>query len=120
MSKLTVGHCTTINSMVEKGKVYGMEYPFPKKEQAPINKVVNALSEFLIAKNKNYGNSALKPIKIFSKVEPTNSICVRMDDKISRIVNAPEFRKNDIVDLTGYLVLLLAQKGWDDFKEFID
>ena len=120
MKNLTMGHGTTINTMVEKGKVYGMEYPFPKKEQAPINKVVNALSEFLIAKNKNYGNSALKPIKVFSKVEPTNSICVRMDDKISRIVNSTELRKNDIVDLTGYLVLLCAQKGWDDFKELID
>ena len=91
-----------------------------KQEQALIGKVVEALSEFLIAKNKNYGNSALKPIKIFSKVEPTNSICVRMDDKISRIVNSSELRKNDIVDLTGYLVLLCAQKGWDDFKELID
>ena len=119
--KFNVGHCTTINDMVEKGKVYGMEYPFPPKvEQAPIGKVIEALSEFLMAKNKNYGNSALKPIKVFSKVEPTNSICVRMDDKISRIVNSREFRKNDIVDLTGYLVLLCAQKGWDDFKELID
>ena len=107
--------------MIENKKVYGMEYPFPKKvEQAPIGKVVEALSEFLMAKNKNYGNSALKPIKVFSKVDPTNSICVRMDDKISRIVNSKEFRKNDIVDLTGYLVLLCAQKGWDDFKELID
>lgn len=120
MSKLTVGHCTTINDMVEKGKVYGMEYANIRKEQAPINKVMEGLTEFLIAKNKNYGNSALKPIKVFSKVEPTNSICVRMDDKISRIVNSTELRKNDIVDLTGYLVLLLAQKGWDDFKELID
>ena len=121
IEKFNVGHCTTINDMVEKGKVYGMEYPFPPKvEQAPIGKVVEALSEFLMAKNKNYGNSALKPIKVFSKVEPTNSICVRMDDKISRIVNSKEFRKNDIVDLTGYLVLLCAQKGWDDFKELID
>ena len=121
MENLTMGHGTTINTMVEKGKVYGMEYPFPPKvEQAPIGKVVEALSEFLMAKNKNYGNSALKPIKVFSKVEPTNSICVRMDDKISRIVHSREFRKNDIVDLTGYLVLLCAQKGWDDFKELID
>ena len=119
--KFNAGVGTTINNMIENKKVYGMEYPFPPKvEQAPIGKVVEALSEFLMAKNKNYGNSALKPIKVFSKVEPTNSICVRMDDKISRIVNSTELRKNDIVDLTGYLVLLCAQKGWDDFKELID
>ena len=109
VKELTIGHGTTINQMVEKGKVYGMEYGNPRKEREPINKVMDGLSEFLLAKNKNYGNSALKPIKVFSKVEPTNSICVRMDDKISRIVNSAELRKNDIVDLTGYLVLLCAE-----------
>lgn len=119
--KMTIGHGTTINQMIEKGAIAGMEYPFPPKEvQSPINKVVESLNTFLIAKNKNYGNSALKPLKVFSKVEPTNSICVRMDDKISRIVNATELRKNDIVDLTGYLVLLMAQKCWDDFTDLID
>ena len=33
VNKLTVGHCTTINDMVEKGKDYGMEYPFPLKKE---------------------------------------------------------------------------------------
>ncbi len=68
MDNLTMGHGTTINDMVEKGKVYGMEHPFPRMEQAPIGKVVNALSEFLNAKNKNYGNSALKPLKVFRQI----------------------------------------------------
>ena len=31
MDNLTMGHGATINDMVEKGKVYGMEYPFPSK-----------------------------------------------------------------------------------------
>ena len=31
MENLTMGVGTTINSMVEKGKVYGMEYGFPSK-----------------------------------------------------------------------------------------
>lgn len=115
-----IGHGTTINKMVENNKVYGMEYPQPPKGNTPIKTVMESLNRFLIAKNKNYGNSALKPLKVFSKVEPTNGICVRMDDKISRISNATELRKNDIVDLTGYLVLLCAQKGWDNFDELID
>lgn len=101
-----VEHGTTINMLQCK--------------QESIGKVMGALTGFLIAKNKNYGNSALEPLKVFSKVEPTNGICVRMDDKLSRIVNSSELRKNDIVDLTGYLVLLCTQKGWDDFKELID
>ena len=104
----------------EVGYIDNCTLPNCQYKTNPINKVVNSLSEFLIAKNKNYGNSALEPLKVFSKVEPTNGICVRMDDKLSRIVNSKELRKNDIVDLTGYLVLLLAQKGWDNFKELID
>ena len=103
---MLIGHGTTINTL--QGK------------QESIGKVMGALTGFLIAKNKNYGNSALEPLKVFSKVEPTNGICVRMDDKLSRISNANELRKNDIVDLTGYLVLLCTQKGWDDFKDLID
>ena len=31
MDNLTIGHGTTINDMVEKGKIYGMEYSFPSK-----------------------------------------------------------------------------------------
>jgi hypothetical protein len=99
----------------EKNPIYGMEYG-----QQPIGKVMEGLNTFLIAKNKNYGNSALEPLKVFSKIEPTNSICVRVDDKLSRIVNGSELRKNDIVDLAGYLVLLCAQKGWNNFEELID
>lgn len=105
---------------MEKNKIYGMEYPFLKRENSSIDLVMNGLTEFLIAKNKKYGNSALEPLKVFSKIEPENGICVRIDDKLSRLANATELQKNDVVDLTGYLVLLLAQKGWDDFKEFID
>lgn len=60
----------------------------------------------LIAKNKKYGDSALNPIRVFSKADTKEQIRVRIDDKLNRIIN----RKNDededvILDLIGYLIL---------------
>jgi len=82
-----------------------------------VQKVLFHLEEFLIEKNKNYGNSALEPVRIFSKLESDAGIFVRIDDKLSRIKNSDELRKNDVVDLLGYLVLLCVQKGWSNFDD---
>ncbi|MDR1207293.1 MAG: hypothetical protein LBK26_02670 [Rickettsiales bacterium] len=85
-----------------------------------ISQVCDAMKDLLVYKNKEYGNSALNPIGIFSKQDAENSIDIRLDDKLSRIKNAKELRKNDIADLIGYLVLLCISQGWDDFSEFKD
>jgi hypothetical protein len=75
--------------------------------------VCEELKKILIEKNKKYGDSALNPIKVFSKEDNSkNSILIRLDDKISRIKNSNEIRKNDIWDLTGYLVLLIINNDW--------
>ncbi len=72
-------------------------------------------------KNKRYGDSALNPSNIFCKEgDASTKILVRMDDKITRITNSKELRKNDIVDLMGYMVLLCINKGWTDFNDQID
>jgi hypothetical protein len=66
-----------------------------------------ALAEFLIAKNRSYGNSALHPVNIFSRGDPVASLCARIDDKLARVRNAPGAFGEDVVqDLLGYLVLL--------------
>ena len=78
---------------MEENKVYGMEYQFLEREKPSIQSVMSGLTDFLIAKNKKYGNSALEPLKVFSKIEPENGICIRMDDKLSRIANSNELRK---------------------------
>jgi hypothetical protein len=78
------------------------------------------LSKFLSHKNIRYGNSAMQPQRIFSKATPDEQLLVRMDDKISRIRNTYEMRKNDIVDLMGYLVLYCVSRGWTDFEDLID
>lgn len=77
--------------------------------------VYNELSEIadmLVSKNKKYGNSALKPMRVFSKMDTLEQINVRIDDKLSRIAN----RKNDEdedpeLDLIGYLILRRIKKS---------
>ena len=85
-----------------------------------IEEVCNNMRDFLIEKNKRYGNSALNPIRIFNKASTTTSLLCRLDDKLSRIKNSDELRKNDAVDLAGYIILLCIANDWMDFKEFLD
>jgi hypothetical protein len=67
----------------------------------------------LLEKNISYGNSALDPIQIFSKIDPGHQIDIKIDDKLSRIKRGSEYPGDDtILDLCGYLVLkLIHQKS---------
>ena len=76
--------------------------------------------EFMKEKNRRYGNSALEPCNIFSKVDAENSILIRLDDKLNRVMNSKELRKNDIADIFGYLSLLMISKDWITFDDLID
>ena len=88
--------------------------------QTKIKLLFENFSEFLIEKNKRYGDSALYPINVFSKQDSDNQICNRLDDKLSRIQNSDELRKNDISDAFGYLALLMINNDWLEFDELID
>jgi hypothetical protein len=90
------------------------------KIETRITQVLSSLGMLLQEKNKRYGNSALAPIGIFNKTGAVNGITVRLDDKISRIKNATELRKNDVVDIMGYLTLLCVANEWTDFNDLID
>jgi len=73
------------------------------------------LAHMLIKKNISYGNSALEPIRIFSKSDAREQLHVRIDDKLSRIMRGTEYvGDNDIDDLIGYLILLKIAKDKDD------
>lgn len=78
------------------------------------------MKDLLLEKNRRYGDSALKPENYFAEGKNDELIKVRIDDKINRIKNSKTLRKNDVVDLTGYLILLMATKEWISFKELID
>lgn len=74
--------------------------------QEAIKEVCDELKEFLLKKNKAYGNSASEPMRIFSKVDSIEQINVRIDDKLSRIAKGNEFDGDDTeLDLIGYLIL---------------
>ena len=75
-----------------------------------IKAITKEVTELLLQKNKQYGDSALKPIGIFAKGSAEELIRVRIDDKLNRIVQGDESIERDedvILDLIGYLVLLL-------------
>jgi hypothetical protein len=66
------------------------------------------IRELLVSKNLKYGNSALEPLGVFSKLSAKEGLLVRIDDKLKRIKNG-SLEKDDedvINDLVGYLVLL--------------
>jgi hypothetical protein len=76
-----------------------------------INRVCNEIKDMLIQKNLAYGDSALDPVRIFSKADSIEQILVRIDDKLSRFAKGKEYPgDNDIDDLIGYLVLLKIAK----------
>ena len=85
------------------------------------NKICIVLDEcesLLLAKNKAYGDSALEPIRIFSKADGQEQLKVRIDDKLNRIIqgdNTIESDRDVIMDLVGYLVLLLI--AMDETKQ---
>ena len=85
-----------------------------------IKKITDNINDLLQYKNQNYGDAALNPINIFSKQDAANSITIRLDDKLRRVQNSKELRKNDIADCIGYLVLLCAANDWISFEEFKD
>lgn len=60
----------------------------------------------LLVKNRQYGNSVIEPVRIFSKASPIEQINVRIDDKISRILSGQMDEDEDAeFDLEGYLLI---------------
>jgi len=80
------------------------------ENQVKIAGLMDEIKTMLLAKNVQYGDSALQPVRVFSTADTTEQIKVRIDDKINRIVQGNDSMESDedvIKDLIGYLVLLL-------------
>jgi|TARA_R110002167_G_scaffold96569_1_gene255672 hypothetical protein len=73
-----------------------------------LEEAANSIIELLKTKNKAYGNTALNPVNIFSKLNATEAIRSRIDDKLSRIANKGinDQTEDTVDDLIGYLLLL--------------
>lgn len=86
-----------------------------KQTENRITEVMRGIEEMLIAKNRAYGDSALDPVRVFSKQDNIEQLYVRIDDKLSRVQRGHEYPGDDtIFDLVGYLVLLMIAKERDE------
>lgn len=92
--------------------------------QQKIHEILGAMKDLLLYKNQKYGDSAINPKKIFYKGDSTNSILIRLDDKIGRVMSNTEEkpRINDVCDIIGYCTLLLISMGVtaEDISKFKD
>lgn len=78
-----------------------------------ISEIIDKIESTLLMKNMEYGNSALEPLRIFSNANPIEQINVRLDDKLSRIMNDCEktIKEDTVFDFIGYLILkMIAEK----------
>ncbi len=91
-----------------------------KDTQKEIDILFNNFRDFLKEKNRRYGDSAMQPIQIFSRVQAEDQILNRLDDKLGRIKRADKLKKNDVADVFGYVALLMVKNGWTTFEEMLD
>lgn len=76
-----------------------------------VRRTTDGIADLLIAKNKAYGDSALNPIRVFSKSDRIEGLYQRIDDKLSRVSRGTDYPGDDTVkDLIGYLCLLLIAR----------
>jgi hypothetical protein len=80
--------------------------PIPQSQYL-IRQECDDIKALLLEKNRRYGDSALSPVRVFSKSDTIEQIKVRIDDKLSRIISGQDDDTEDaVVDLIGYLILL--------------
>jgi hypothetical protein len=80
------------------------------EEQRAIVEECDALKAMLLEKNAAYGNSALDPVRVFSKASTEEQIRVRIDDKLSRLARGSNAGEDPEADLSGYLILLRVHR----------
>ena len=73
-----------------------------KNTQNSIKWTCNEIRDLLISKNKDYGDSALHPDNIFSKLDNAQAICARIDDIIGYLILLKIARSNATARATVY------------------
>lgn len=87
--------------------------------QVDIATTCDAIKALLLEKNRKYGDSALNPVRVFSKSDPLEQIRVRLDDKLSRLRNQQDDEDEDVIaDLIGYLVLYQVARMQQNRTDF--
>ena len=71
--------------------------------------VISDLSSLLERKGKNYGDTLLEPVNIFSQnTSLTDGIDLRLDDKMARIKYSSCYKEDTYMDIAGYLARRIA------------
>ena len=74
--------------------------------QEKIKQKCDEIRDLLLEKNRSYGNSVFDKGVLF-EVEPMYAIQARINDKINRMKSKSNYlSENDLMDLTGYFILL--------------
>jgi hypothetical protein len=88
------------------------------------NTLITNFKNYFNAKNKQYGSSALEPIKVFGNGTANTILGSRIDTILSRIATSQQqdgdIKKKDVVNLVGNLVLLMLYKGWIEFDDLME
>jgi hypothetical protein len=87
------------------------------RKKTELEEIFDNLKELVIYKDDKYNGAADSPLNIFTG---KHKYGYRIDDKLKRIQTSPELRKNDIVDLIGYIALILRDKEWTNFDDLKD
>jgi nitrous oxide reductase len=75
-----------------------------------IEKVFDEVKNLVMEKNKQYGDSVLDPVRVFSKAPVNEQIMVRLDDKLSRLARGNDSIESDediFKDIMGYCAFAL-------------
>lgn len=76
-----------------------------------VHRILTGVAETVVQKNLSYGDSALKPIRVFSKADRMEQLFVRLDDKLSRVQRGSEYPGDDTLrDIIGYATLILIAR----------
>ncbi len=89
-----------------------------EQQTTSIKSVLSGIDKLLEYKDRKYGNASSKDrVIVFGNKCSFGPV---LDNKLNRVASGEELLKNDLVDIAGYLILTLREKGWDDFSEFMD
>ena len=117
----TVGMNGTLYTDDPDAPDYAVELVTDKAKQGEssfdqkVRTVLDDMVTLLVEKNTAYGNSALNPVRIFSKADTTEQLYVRLDDKINRVKQGHEYPGDDTIrDIIGYCTLILVAREGDE------
>jgi hypothetical protein len=87
--------------------------------QVDIATTCDEIKELLLEKNRKYGDSAINPVRIFSKCDSIEGLKIRLDDKLSRLRTQSIDEDEDVLlDLLGYMILLRVARMQQNRTDF--